>query len=201
MNNTCEQWHKDRGAECPLTFSRGNYCWPTGKKRGMEEQENVEEKKENFKGKRWKIENGRGKGMKMSRGLFLFWFFCFCFCFFVFCFFACHFLKPLKFVWGLPKWTILPGKIIFHTGKKSGKVTLPPLKNIPLMPLRVSWQFLSIKTVEIFWNDNDKYVDQVSCSYIFDSHAPCTWVLIPAYDSYFSSWVCAVFPVLTIFGQ
>ena len=33
----------------------------------------------------------------MSRGLFFFKF--------IYLFiFACHFLKPLKFVWGLPKW-------------------------------------------------------------------------------------------------
>ena len=36
-------------------------------KRGKEEKENGEEKQENLKGKRWKIENGRRKGMKMSR--------------------------------------------------------------------------------------------------------------------------------------
>ena len=49
--------------------------------------ENGEEKKENWKGKRWKIETGRGKGMKMSRGPF----------------FPLSFLKLLNFVWGLPK--------------------------------------------------------------------------------------------------
>ena len=55
---------------------------------------------------------------------------------FIFWFFACHFLKPQKFVWGLPKWTIfiLPGRSIFHTGK----VTLLPRKNIPLSPLKSS---------------------------------------------------------------
>ena len=70
--------------------------------------------------------------MKMSRGLlfYLFLFFVCFVCLFV-CFFACHFLKPLKFVWGLPKWTIFLGKIIFHAWKKSGNLTLPPLKNIP----------------------------------------------------------------------
>ena len=37
------------------------------KKRGKEERENGEEKQENLKGKRWKIENGRRKGMKMIK--------------------------------------------------------------------------------------------------------------------------------------
>ena len=36
-------------------------------KRGKEESKIGEEKQENLKGKRWKIENGRRKGMKMSR--------------------------------------------------------------------------------------------------------------------------------------
>ena len=38
----------------------------------------------------------------MRRGLFFFFFF----------FFACHFSKPVKFVLGLPKWNVLPGKSI-----------------------------------------------------------------------------------------
>ena len=54
------------------------------------------------------IENGRGKSVKMSRGPPLF--------------FACYFLKPLKCVWGLPKWTMFTGKNlilrIWSCGKK-----------------------------------------------------------------------------------
>ena len=46
-----------------------------------------------------------------------------------------HFSKPLKFVLGLPNGNFLPGNSISHQEKKSGKMTLPPLKNIPLMPL------------------------------------------------------------------
>ena len=52
-----------------------------------------------------------------------------------FLFFAFHFSKPLKFVLGLTKWEFSTGKKHFTTGKKSGKMTLPPLKNIPLTPL------------------------------------------------------------------
>ena len=59
------------------------------------------------------------------------------FFFFFFFFFAFHSLRPLKFVWGLQKWKILLGKNIFYTGKKLGKVTLSPLKNIPLTPLHI----------------------------------------------------------------
>ena len=52
-------------------------------------------------------------------------------------FFAFHFSKPLKIVSGPPKWEFSTGKKCFTSGKKSGKTTLPPLKNIPLMPLLV----------------------------------------------------------------
>ena len=47
------------------------------------------------------------------------------------------FSKPLKFVLGLPKikMEIFYWEKAFHVGKKSGKMTLPPLKNIPLMLL------------------------------------------------------------------
>ena len=31
------------------------------------------------------------------------------------------FFKPLKFVWGVPKWKFLPGKNAFHVGEKFGK--------------------------------------------------------------------------------
>ena len=70
--------------------------------------------------------------MKMSRGLIILLIYLFIY---LFIYFACHFLKPLKFVWGLPEWTILPGKIIFHAGTKSGNLTLRPLKNITPTPL------------------------------------------------------------------
>ena len=70
--------------------------------------------------------------MKMTIGPF------FSFFFFFFCFvFVFHFSKPLKFVLGLPKWEFSTGKKYFMLGKKSGKITLPPLKNIPLMPLLI----------------------------------------------------------------
>ena len=52
-------------------------------------------------------------------------------------FFACHFLKPLKFVWVSTKIEISTGekKEHFVPGKKQGKVALPLLKNTPLKPL------------------------------------------------------------------
>ena len=76
----------------------------------------MERKEGNLNGKRWTIKNGRGrKGNEQM----------------IFFFFACHFLKPLKFVWVYQNGQFLPGKSKFHAGKKWGKVTLPPLENIP----------------------------------------------------------------------
>ena len=46
-----------------------------------------------------------------------------------------HFSKPLNMFLGLPKWEFSNRKKHFMPGKNSGKITLPPLKNIPLMPL------------------------------------------------------------------
>ena len=100
-----------RGTECPpWHFSPGNFCCPTGK-RGA--------RKKNLKGKMWKIESGKEKVWNWAEDPFFFFFFFF---------FACHFLKRLK----LENFT---RKSIFHAGKKSGEMTLLPLKNIPVTPL------------------------------------------------------------------
>ena len=61
-------------------------------KRDKENGENGEEKRGNCKRGGGKLK-WKGKGMKMSRELFIFW--------------LVTFLKPLKFVWGVPKWRFL----------------------------------------------------------------------------------------------
>ena len=38
-----------------------------------------------------------------------------------------HFLKPLKFVWGVPKMEISTGEKAFHSGKKIVKCDFAPL--------------------------------------------------------------------------
>ena len=48
---------------------------------------------------------------------------------------AFHFWKRRKFVLGLPKWEFSTGKKHFMPGTKSGKMTLPPQKNMPVTPL------------------------------------------------------------------
>ena len=45
------------------------------------------------------------------------------------------FKKHWNFFWVYQNGNFLPGKSILHWEKKSGKMTLPPLKNIPLTPL------------------------------------------------------------------
>ena len=64
-------------------------------------------------------------------GFFLFCFvFCFvlfvCLFFVLFLFFASHLLKQLKFVLGLPKWTIFTGKNHISGQGKIGKIDFSP---------------------------------------------------------------------------
>ena len=54
--------------------------------------------------------------------------FVFVFVFVLFCFFAFHFSKRLKFCFGSTKMEIFYREKAFHTGKKSGKMNLPPQK-------------------------------------------------------------------------
>ena len=92
--------------------------------------ENWEEKKENCKREGGKLEMEVGKVIKKRWGL-LFFLFLFPFSFFSFAF---HFWKQQKFVLGLPKWEFSTGKKHFMLGKKSGKMKLPPQKNMPVTP-------------------------------------------------------------------
>ena len=60
-----------------------------------------------------------------------------------------HFSKWLKFVLGQPKWEFSTGKKYFTLGKKSGKITLPPQKNILVTPLPILEHFWCISTCPI----------------------------------------------------
>ena len=125
------QWRNRRGGRA-WHFSTGNFLL-TYREEGGKEESGKNGKWGRKEGKIWK---GRGGKLKMvgekvwkwAEDLFFF-------------FFALRFLKPLKFVWGLPKWTILPGKIIFHAAKNLGKLTLPPLTNIPLTSLESTFLY------------------------------------------------------------
>ena len=124
-----------RGGRVPLWhFSPGNFCWPT-RKREANKNGKMEKKRKSKKG----MENLKWKGEKlqnekMRRGFFFFFFLIIFYFFFflIFNFFFCCFslFKTTEFVLGLPKWKFSTRKKAFHaTGKKSGKMTLPPLKN------------------------------------------------------------------------
>ena len=114
------------GQSGPLTFFTGKFLLTYGKKRGKEERENEEEEKDK---ERLKTENGRVKSTKESRGLFFFFFPC------SFSSFCLSLLNHWNLFGVYQNGQFLPEKGIFHAVKKSGKVTLPPLKNIPLMLL------------------------------------------------------------------
>ena len=112
----------------PRDFWPGNFCWPTGKKGGKEKREKGWKLRRKGKFLKGKVENWKWKVEKLqneesSPPLFF------------------HLSKPLKFVLGLPKWKFSTGKKHFTPGEKSGKMTLPPQKNFPVMPLEkiCSW--------------------------------------------------------------
>ena len=64
-----------------------------------------------------------------------FLFVCLFVCLFVFCF---SLLKTTKISFGSPKWELSTGKKNFMSGKKSGKMILPPQKNMPVTPLKMA---------------------------------------------------------------
>ena len=119
------QWRNRRGARgqsAPPTrdFWPGNFCSDvSGKKRQGRKGKRGEVKTEK---KRRKIEKGRWKSYKMSRRPFFFFFFFFFFCF--------SLVKTTKICFGS---TTKMG--IFYREKTSGKMTLPPQRNMPVTPL------------------------------------------------------------------
>ena len=99
---------------------------------GVTGGENWEVKKENCKREGWKIEKGRWKSYKWGEDPLFFPFF----------FFFSLFWKRRKFVlvYQKPKWEFSTRNKHFTLGKKSGKMTLPRLKNMPGTPLVQSGQ-------------------------------------------------------------
>ena len=116
-----------RGTVPPPYFWLGNFCWPTGKKRGkkkMEKGENGEEKKENCKRKGGKLKMEGGKCSKKSRGQRTSSFF---FVFLFFLFFTFKNDENLFWVYQI-KMEIFYREEAFHTGKKIRKNDLAPLE-------------------------------------------------------------------------
>ena len=108
--------------DSPQTSDREIFADVTGKKRQGKKgkrDENWEEKKENCKREGGKLEMEVRKVIKRGEDPFFF-----------------QFWKWQKFVLSLPKWEFSIGKKHFTPRKKSGKMTLPPQKNMPVTPLR-----------------------------------------------------------------
>ena len=105
----------------PRDFWLGNFCLTYREERGKEKRENGARKKEDQKRESGKLIMEGGKVTKWGEDPFFFF----------------SLLKPLNFFWVYQNGNFLPGKSILHCKKKkkTGKMTLPPLKNIPLTPL------------------------------------------------------------------
>ena len=108
-----------RGQNVPQRLLTRKFLLTYREKRGKEKKRGKWSRKEGKSKKgRWKIENARRKSYKMRRGPF---------CFSLF--------KTTEICFGSTKMWIFYREKAFHAGKKSGKMALPPLKNMPLMPL------------------------------------------------------------------
>ena len=116
------------GAECPPETSDREISADLPGKREVRKKWKMELKRRNIKKKKRKVENWKWKEKKLQNEERTSFFF-----------FAFHFSKSLKFVLSLSKWEFSTEKKHFTPGKKSGKMTLPPLKNILLMPLATSF--------------------------------------------------------------
>ena len=105
-------------------FWPGNFCWPIGKERQGKKEKWSKKEGKSKKGR--EVENWKWNAEKLQNEERTFFFFFF-------------FFPPFKNHWNLfwvyQNGNFLAGRSISRRGKKSGKTTLPPLKNIPLRPL------------------------------------------------------------------
>ena len=108
------------GGECPWHFSPRNFCRPTGKREARKKRKWREQEGKLQKGG----ENLEWKGEKYENEQRTFFFFFF---------FAFHFLKQLNKLFGVYQNENFYREKAFHAGKKSGKVTCPPLRKIFLL--------------------------------------------------------------------
>ena len=118
------QWRNRRGqagrVPPPPDFWLGNFCWPTRKR---EARKKVRQgKKVKMGQKRKKIGKGKVEHWKWKEEKLTFFFFFFCFSVF----------KTTEICFACTKVGISYRKKHFTQGKKSRKINLPPLKNIPL---------------------------------------------------------------------
>ena len=119
-----------RGAECsPETSEQEIFVVLPGKKR---QEKNVKWRRKKKKERKIEREGGKlmGESYKFGEEFFFFFFLLF------------TFQNHWNLFWVYQNGKFSPGKTFHARGKKkTGNMTLPPLKNIPLMPLpiRVNW--------------------------------------------------------------
>ena len=122
----CNSWG---GQGAPWHFSPGNFWWPSGKREARKKGRMEKKRRKINKGKvenwKWKEEH-----YKMKRDPFFFF----------------SLFKATEICFGSTKLGIFPtGKNHFTLGKKSGKMTLPPLKNIPVIcPCKQAFLWLQL---------------------------------------------------------
>ena len=145
------------GRVAPLYFSLGNFCWPT-RKRGVRKKGKMGRKRKIWKGRGGKLKmewkNGRGKVWRRAEDFFFF--------------FACHFLKPLKFVWGLPKWTIFTKKKHISRREKFGKSDFAPLEKHFSYATALIEHFICeicVSILKITATSGDKLNSQITVNY------------------------------------
>ena len=156
------------GAGCPPRYiSLGNFWWHTGKGEARKKGKMEKKRRKNGKGTNWKwkeekLQNEERiffmKSYQMRRGPFFFFFFFF----FLLFTFQNHWFFFSLFFFLSTKMEIYTRKRHFMPGKKSGKMTLRPLKNIPVMPLiktlpqercrSTSWKKFNFKSVSCSWH-------------------------------------------------
>ena len=117
----CNRW--GRGQSSPLTFFTGKFLltyWEKGaRKKGKMERK----RRKIWKGGGGKLKTEGKRYENEQRTLFFS------------SFFFLSLFETTENCLGLPKWAIFTREIIFYARKKLGKLTLPSLKNSPLMPL------------------------------------------------------------------
>ena len=102
------------------------------RKQRQKKMENGEEKKKNCEREGGKLKMEVEEVWKWGEDLFFL-------SFFLLLLLLLLSLFEITKIWGIPKWKIFyRRKSIFHAENKLGKVTLPPLKNIPVTPLIVT---------------------------------------------------------------
>ena len=134
------------GAQCPLTFSPGNFCWLTGKKEARKRK--IEKKRRKIVwegGRKCKLEEEKVRKGAENSVLFCFVLFCCLFCFVLFCVvlccvvLCCVVLCCLSLFWNL--WNLFG---VYQNGIFTGKKEHFPLGKNQEKWLCPSWKIFHL---------------------------------------------------------